>query len=161
MKHLIPTLLAVALAASPALAQNAGQIASVRGGASCPGCNLFQADLSRLHLQNRNYAGARLRQADLSVAEMNGNNFSRADLRDVNAYATRFTGANFNGADLTHATFVGTYLNGAKFNGANLSGTNFGGAEMARAVGLTQAQLNAACGDASTRLPSGLRLKSC
>ena len=32
--------------AAPALAQNAAQIGSVQGGASCPGCNLFQAELS-------------------------------------------------------------------------------------------------------------------
>lgn len=151
----------ILLAATPVLAQNASQIASARGGANCPGCNLFQADLSSRTLQNRNYAGARLRQADLSIAEMNGNNFSKADLRDVNAYAARFTGANFSGADLTNATFVGTYLNGAKFNGATLTGANFGGAEMARATGLTQSQLNTACGDASTQLPPGLRIPNC
>jgi uncharacterized protein YjbI with pentapeptide repeats len=153
--------LALALAATPALAQNPSQIAKVRGGASCPGCNLFQADLANLELQHKNYAGARLRQADLSVAEMNGDNFSRADLRDVNAYAARFTSANFSGANLTNASFVGTYLNGARFGGADLTGTNFGGAEMARAVGLTQAQLSKACGDASTQLPPGLHIPSC
>jgi uncharacterized protein YjbI with pentapeptide repeats len=151
----------ILLAATPVLAQNASQIARVRNGANCPGCNLFQADLSSLELQHKNYAGARLRQADLSVAEMNGNNFARADLRDVNAYAARFTGANFSGADLTHATFVGAYLNGANFRGATLTGTNFGGAEMARAVGLTQSQLNQACGDDATQLPAGLRIPSC
>jgi hypothetical protein len=32
---------------------------------------------------------------------------------------------------------------------------------MDRATGLTQAQLNAACGDATTRLPRGLRIKGC
>ena len=37
---------ALAAAASPVLAQNAGQISSVRAGRSCPGCNLFQGDFS-------------------------------------------------------------------------------------------------------------------
>ena len=37
-----------ATAAPPALAQNASQIASVKRGASCAGCNLFQGDFSGL-----------------------------------------------------------------------------------------------------------------
>ena len=149
------------LTAGPALAQNAGQIASVRGGASCAGCNLFQADLGNLTLKNRNLSRARLRQSDMSAAIMNGTNFSGADLRDVNAYGALFTGANFIGADLTNATFVGAYLQGAKLSGANLSGANFSGAEMDRASGLTQSQLSKACGDETTRLPSGLRIPNC
>ena len=153
--------LALVLAATPALAQNPSQIASVKAGHNCPGCNLFQADLSNSELQHKTYAGARLRQANLSVTEMNGTNFSRTDLRDVNAYAGRFTGASFAGANLTHATFVGAYLGGANFKGATLDGANFGGAEMGTARGLTQAQLNKACGDASTILPRGLHIPSC
>jgi uncharacterized protein YjbI with pentapeptide repeats len=49
------------------LAQNSSQIAKVRAGANCPGCNLFQADLSNLTLSGKNLAKARLRQADLST----------------------------------------------------------------------------------------------
>jgi uncharacterized protein YjbI with pentapeptide repeats len=149
------------LAAGPAAAQNASQIASVRGGASCAGCNLFQADLGNLTLKNKNLSRARLRQAEMSAAILNGTNFSGADLRDVNAYGALFTSANFTGADLTNATFVGAYLQGARLSGANLTGANFSGAEMDRAIGLTQSQLNKACGDESTRLPSGLRISSC
>lgn len=159
MKRLLA--LAVLLAASPAMAQNAGQIAHAKAGASCPGCNLFQADLQNTELKNRNYSRARLRQADMSAAIMNRTSFAGGDLRDVNAYGAVFTGANFAGANLTNASFVGTYLQGANLRGAHLEGVNFSGAEMDRAIGLTQAQLNAACGDESTHLPHGLRLKSC
>ena len=45
--------------------------------------------------------------------------------------------------------------------GATLAGANVSGAEMDRAVGLTQAQLNRACGDADTRLPRGLSVPRC
>lgn len=148
-------------AAAPAAAQNATQIAHARGGASCPRCNLFQADLNSQELKGRNFAGARLRQADLSLSVMNRTSFAGGDLRDVNAYGGVFTGANFAGANLTHATFVGTYLQGANFRGATLTGVNFSGAEMDRAVGLTQAQLNGACGDEATTLPRGLRIRAC
>ena len=155
------SLAAVLVMALPAQAQNAGQIAAARKGASCPKCNLFQADFSGLEIKGRNFAGARLRQADLSLSVMNRANFGGADLRDVNAYGAVFSSANFAGADLTHASFVGTYLEGANFAGANLDGTNLSGAEMDRARGLSQAQLNRACGDGATRLPPGLRVPGC
>jgi uncharacterized protein YjbI with pentapeptide repeats len=147
--------------AGPVLAQNAGQIERVRRGADCPKCNLFQADLSGLTLKAKNLAGARLRQADLSLAVMGRTRFTGGDLRDVNAYGGVFGGASFARADLTQASFVGTYLQGANFAGANLSGANFSGAEMDRAAGLTQSQLNRACGDETTRLPRGLSIPGC
>lgn len=154
---------AVALTtAAPAMAQNAGQIARVRGGASCPGCNLFQADLSSLPLRGGiNLSKARLRQADLSTVVMNRASFAGGDLRDVNAYGGVFGGASFARANLTNASFVGAFLEGANFAGANLTGVNFSGAEMDRASGLSQGQLNRACGDNSTRLPRGLSIPGC
>ena len=145
----------------PAAAQNAAQIDSARGGASCPHCNLFQADFSNLELKSRDYAGARLRQADMSAAVMNNTTMAGADLRDVNAYGAVFTGVSFAGANMTNASFVGTYLEGANFRGATLTGVNFSGAEMDRAVGLTQRQLDGACGDGATTLPPGLRIPTC
>jgi len=149
------------LAVMPASAQNAGQIDRARDGASCPHCNLFQADFSNLQLKGRDFAGSRLRQADFSAAIMNRTSFAGADLRDVNAYGAVLTGADFAGANLTNASFVGAYLQGADFRGAILTGVNFSGAEMDRAAGLTQAQLDGACGDESTLLPHGLRLRRC
>jgi uncharacterized protein YjbI with pentapeptide repeats len=153
-------LLAALAVAGPVSAQNPQQIQRSMT-ASCPGCNLFQADYTNRQMKARDYSRARLRQANMSAAIMNGTNFSGADLRDVNAYGGLFTSANFSGADLTNASFVGAYLQGANFRGANLAGANFAGAEMNRATGLTQAQLNAACGDAATQLPRGLRLPAC
>ncbi|QSF53499.1 pentapeptide repeat-containing protein [Brevundimonas fontaquae] len=155
---LIAALLAVA---APALAQSAGQIASVRRGASCAGCNLFQGDFSGLEARGLNLAGSRLRQADLSLSVMNRTRFSNTDMRDVEAYGGVFSGSNFSRANLTNASFVGAYLEGASFAGATLSGTNLSGAQLARATGLTQAQLNRACGDSSTVLPRGLRIPAC
>ena len=160
---LVPILGALALIAAPlgVSAQNAGHIASAKRGANCPGCNLFQADFSGLEISGRTYAGARLRQADLSLAVMNRTNFARTDLRDVNAYGAVFSSSNFAGADLTHASFVGTFMAGANLSGARLDGANFSGAELGRARGLTQPQLDRACGDSQTELPRGLRIPAC
>ena len=154
-------IMALSLAAVPAFAQNAAEVGRAQDGADCPRCNLFQADLSNRDLAGRDFAGARLRQADLSVSVFDHSRFQGDDLRDVNGYGGRFTGADFAGANMTNATFVGAYLEGADLRGANLSGVNFSGAEMARAVGLSQSQLNGACGDQSTTLPAGLHLQAC
>lgn len=156
-------LIAAALmaAATPALAQNASQIASVRRGASCPGCNLFQGDFSGLEARGLNLSRSRLRQSDLSLSVMNRTRFTGADLRDVEAYGGVFSSSNFAGANLTNASFVGAYLEGANFAGATLSGANFSGAQLTRATGLTQSQLNQACGDGSTTLPGSLRIRAC
>jgi uncharacterized protein YjbI with pentapeptide repeats len=147
--------------ASPAAAQNAGQIARVQGGRSCAGCNLFQGDFTGLEANGLNLSRSRLRQASLSLAVMNRTDFSGADLRDVEAFGGVFGGASFSGANLTNASFVGTHLEGANFSGATLTGADFSGAEMGTARGLTQSRLNQACGDATTRLPAGLRIPAC
>ncbi len=154
--------LAISLAATaPAMAQNAAQIAKVQTGGSCPHCNLFQADFGNKVLRSRNLAGSRLRQSDMSLSVLNHSDMAHADLRDVNGYGALFSSVNFAGADMTNSTFVGSFLEGANFRGAKLSGANFSGAEMVKALGLTQAQLNAACGDEKTTLPHGLHIPAC
>ena len=153
--------LAVTTAALPAAAQNAGQIARVRGGASCAGCNLFQGNFSGLEARGLNLRGARLRQADLSLSVMNRTRFANADLRDVEAYGGVFSSSNFSGANLTNASFVGAYLEGARFSGATLTGLNLSGAQLSRAIGLTQRQLDQACGDEATVLPGSLSIPRC
>lgn len=163
MKPTLISVLAAALLVSalPASAQNAGQIARVRAGASCPGCNLFQGDFGGLEARGLNLSGARLRQSDMSLSVMNRTRFTSADMRDVEAYGAVFSSSNFSRADLTNASLVGTYLEGANFSGATMVGTNLSGASLLRATGLTQAQLNRACGDEATRLPGSLRIPAC
>lgn len=163
MRPILTAAAAVVLVASalPASAQNAGQIARVRGGASCAGCNLFQGDFSGLEARGLNLSGARLRQADLSLVVMNRARFARADMRDVEAYGGVFSGSTFSGANLTNAGFVGAHLDGANFSGAILTGANLSGASLRRATGLTQGRLNRACGDEATALPAGLSIPHC
>ena len=161
MKKALVLIAAIAAVATPVLAQNAGQIASVRAGHDCRGCNLFQGDFSGLEKRGLNLTGSRLRQADMSLAVMNHTRFANTDMRDVEAYGGVFSGSNFSGANLTNASFVGAYLEGASFAGATLAGANFSGAQLNRATGLTQRQLNQACGDATTALPGSLRIPAC
>lgn len=161
MKQVLAAItLSVALGA-PAMAQNAAEIERVRQGQSCTGCNLFQADLSYRNLPGVDLTGSRLRQADLSLSTMNHARLARTDLSIANLFGGRFTGVSFAGANLERATLVGAYFGGADFSGANLAGANLSGAEMDGARGLTQSQLDAACGDTTTRLPAGLRVSAC
>ncbi|WSQ71778.1 pentapeptide repeat-containing protein [Streptomyces xinghaiensis] len=77
-------------------------------------------------------AGARLRDADLRGASLRGALLIAADLR---------------GADLRSADVIGADFRDADLRGADLTG----------AVFLTQPQLDAARGDAATRIPPALR----
>lgn len=135
--------------------------ARVRGGASCAGCDLFQIDLAYQAVSGRDFSRARIRQADLSVAIADRTSFARANASLTNFFGARLTGADFTEANVSEATFVGAYLGGARFANAVLTGADFSGAEMGSARGLTQEQLNTACGDATTILPTGMTIPSC
>ena len=161
LKHLIGIVAAVFLMAVPATAQSASDIAKAKSGQSCPNCNLFQANFSYEGIRDADFSGARLRQADLSLSMMNGVNFSKTNLSVANLFAGRFTNTNFSHANLQNATLVGGSFSGANFSGADLTGANLGGAELRGALGLTQRQLNRACGDASTQLSAGLTIPRC
>jgi len=150
MRKIIMLAVMAAFVGSTAAAQNPVEVARATKGVSCPHCNLFQANFANAEIRGKTFAGARLRQSDFSAAVIKHVNLAGTDLRDLNAY-----GAVFN------ASFVGAYMQGANLRGAHLEGVNFSGAEMAHAVGLTQTQLAQACGDASTTLPRGLKIKSC
>jgi uncharacterized protein YjbI with pentapeptide repeats len=160
LKHILAA--AALLVALPAAAQDPVQIEAVSNGrVNCAKCNLFQADFSYRDLHGRNFAGARLRQSELSLTEFDNANFAGANLSIANAFGARFAHANLSAADLRVGGFVGAYFGGANLKGAQLDGANFSGAELADAVGLTQAQLAKACGDNSTTLPAGLTIPRC
>ena len=151
----------IALATPQGVAQDANQIAIAKSGKSCKDCNLFQADMAYTQLADISFAGARLRQSDMTLATMDRVNFAGANLSIANLYGARFTGASFKNTDLTDATLVGGSFDGATFTGANLANANISGAELSKSIGLTQGQLDKACGDPSTQLPSGLNVQHC
>jgi uncharacterized protein YjbI with pentapeptide repeats len=120
-------------------------------GGVCEGCDL----------SGRILAGARMSNAVFTRSD-----FSDAVLSRANAERSRFEGADFSGADLREANVSGAIFTGADFDGAdltdaNLQGAQIPGANLRTARGLTQAQLDEACGDAQTRVPRGLRVRRC
>ena len=56
---------------------------------------------------------------------------------------------------------AGCDLSGAHLRVARIAGANLAGADLSGAIGLTQAQIRLACGNAGTRLPAGLSVKPC
>ena len=119
------------------------------------------SDLAALAASSCCGSGARLRQANLALSTMNHARFDNANLSVANLFGGRFTGASFRQADLTRANLVGAYFGGADLTGATLTGATLSGAELQTARGLTQSQLNTACGDSSTRLPAGFTIPGC
>lgn len=133
----------------------------VMGEKACANCDLFQVDLSYQELEGRNFSGARLRQANLSLSTVDKSRFNGANMSVVNAFGIRAEQADFSDVDFEDAVLVGGSFNSAKFANAKLRNTNFSGSDLSTATGLTQAQLNEACGDADTKLPKGLMVPAC
>ncbi|MET8893811.1 pentapeptide repeat-containing protein [Streptomyces albogriseolus] len=99
---------------------------------------LRASELTRSRVPGR---GKDHRGADLMGARLSG-----ADLRGASLRGALLVGADLTKADLRGADLIGADLRGADLSGADLTGTLF----------LTQAQLDAARGDASTTLPPSL-----
>lgn len=161
LKQLTALIAAHLILSTPAVAQSQYEIDTVRAGKSCTKCNLFQADFSYAHINNVDLSGARLRQANMTLSTMRRVDFAGANLSVANLFGGDFTNSNFSGANLTDSTLVGGYFEGANFSGANLTNTNFGGSDLKTAIGLTQRQLNHACGDKLTQLRDGLTIPRC
>jgi uncharacterized protein YjbI with pentapeptide repeats len=84
---------------------------------------------------------------DRSGADLTGRHLAGVDLRRASLRGAYLIGTNLAGADLRLADLAGADLRGAQLAGADLSTSLF----------LTQAQLDAARGDATAKLPPALR----
>ncbi len=69
--------------------------------------------------------------------------------------------ATFRGTDLSAANLAHANLDGADLTGAKMDITSIKGTDLTRTRGLTQKQLDQACGDADTRVPAGLTVHVC
>ncbi len=161
LKQILSLCFAIFLFTGMASAQDKTEITRAQAGKDCRSCNLFQADMAYKDVPGVNLSGSRLRQADLSLATLNKADLSKANLSIANLFGARLTSVDLTNANLERAILVGAYLGSANLKGATLTGANLSGAELETALGLTQIQLNAACGDASTKLPNGLTIPSC
>lgn len=98
-------------------------------------------------LQRANFAGAQLRGADFEKADLSRVIFDKANITGAN-----FVYANLSRTVLTSAVFEG----GLDFKNAFFLFARIEGVDLSQAANLTQQQLDMACGDAATKLPTGL-----
>jgi uncharacterized protein YjbI with pentapeptide repeats len=82
----------------------------------------------------------------------------KADRAGADLAGARLAGARLRGASLTGACLIGADLTGADLRAADLAGADFrdadlSGADLTGSIFLVQSQLDAARGDASTKLP--------
>ncbi|MEV0232875.1 pentapeptide repeat-containing protein [Nonomuraea sp. NPDC050786] len=105
-----------------------------------------RADVNALLLRASELARAGRKGKERRGADLIGARLAGADLRAANLRGAYLIGADLRGADLRESDLIGADLRGADLAGADLTGSIF----------LTQAQLNAAKGDAATRLPATL-----
>ncbi|ARI56787.1 hypothetical protein A6E92_29105 [Streptomyces sp. S8] len=100
-----------------------------------------------------------LRAGELTRAAVPGRkkNHRGADLLGARLRGAKLRGATLRGACLIAADLSGADLRQADLIGADLRDTDLCGADLTGALFLTQPQLNAARGDAATRIPAGLR----
>lgn len=119
---------------------------SVFNGSDFSQAVLMRADATGSEFAEANFTEADLRRAKLVDADCPDAVFERAMMTQVDARDADFRRADFSEADVTRMNFAGA---------------NIAGADMRTTVGLTQTQLDAACGDRRTRLPRGLIVATC
>lgn len=139
--------LAAMAAALFSAAQAGDPVASIRAGNhDCPHCALAGADLTNQCVKGGDLTGADFDGARLVLACMSKANFRSASFRQ---------------ADLSGANLANSKLDDADLSGAVLSITSIKGADLSRAKGLTQVQIDQACGDRETRVPAGMIVRRC
>jgi uncharacterized protein YjbI with pentapeptide repeats len=133
--------------AGPAHAADAAAAAKIHGGiVDCVACDL---------------RGANLMNTCVKEHDLHDANFDGADATLMCMSFANFTHASFRGAELSGANLAGAKLDGADLTGARTSITSFLGTDLRHVKGLTQAQLDVACGDDRTLLPAGLKIHTC
>jgi uncharacterized protein YjbI with pentapeptide repeats len=139
--------LVLLLTTAPAFAADPAAVAKIHGGiVDCVGCNLSGADLANTCVKEHDLHGA---------------NFDGADATLMCMSFANFTNASFRGTELSGANLAGSKMDGADLTGAKMSITSFLGTDLTKVKGLTQKQLDVACGDAATKLPPGLKVHTC
>ncbi len=140
-------LLGVVFFSPPAGAADAAAVAKIHGGiVDCVGCDLSGADLTKTCVKEHDLHGADFTNANATLMCMSFANF---------------TNVSFRGTELSAANLAGAMMDGADLTGARTSITSFLGTDLRKVKGLTQKQLDVACGDAKTQLPPGLRIHTC
>lgn len=130
-------------------------------GANFAKIEAYRSDFSNASANNVSFANAELQRAEFAGAQLNNADFQKAELGRADFDKAVLTGANFSFANLSRATLNGAVMEGpTSFGGAFMYLTRIEGLDLSKASGLQQAQINLACGDNTTILPSWLKAPS-
>ncbi len=127
---------------------------------------MVETKLHQSVFSNTNLSRADLGRSEFTHSNFDGANLTSASAPQANFAGSHFVGANFEHANLQGAQFTESILKDVKFGNAMmenaiLNGADFSGADLSEAIGLSQAQLDIACGDPETQLPLGLSVPYC
>ncbi len=129
--------------------------------ADLTGSDLTKAQGSRVNFQKANLAGVTLQKSELPRADFSKANLENADLSKAELGRAVFAEADLNGADLSYSNVARANFSEAQLENVDLTRaytylTRIEGVDLSKTIGLTQEQLELACGDSHTELPNGL-----
>jgi uncharacterized protein YjbI with pentapeptide repeats len=118
----------------------------------------YRTDFSGMDAQGASFQSAELQRSKFQGAKLANADFTKADLGRSQFDGAEVGGSRFSLASLARADFRGaTFGAPVDFDRAFLFLTRIEGVNLAAATGLTQWQVDMACGDDRTMLPSGLK----
>jgi hypothetical protein len=123
--------------------------------------NARNIGMSQLQAPKTYLSKVKLAQADLNRANLSGADLTGADLSGARLFMADLSGANLFRANLSGVILSMSDLSGADLRWADLPGDNLSEADRPQAIGLTQEQLDKACGDNETKLLPGLTVPIC
>lgn len=135
-------------------------------GAAADGANFtqiegYRTNFSGLSAKGASFRGAEMQRSSLANAVLTGADFEKAELGRVDFSGATLGDNSFAFANLARAGFKSAKIEGfLDFSGAYMFLTRIEGIDLSAAKGLTQAQIDLACGDPSTKLPTGLNAPS-
>ncbi|KQT53029.1 hypothetical protein ASG54_07945 [Aureimonas sp. Leaf460] len=150
---------------------------AVLAGANAQGAKLARTSLAGAIADAADFTQIEGYRTNFSGLSAKGASFDGAELQRANFNGAVLTGASFEKAELGRADFTGAILGENGFAFANLARASFKnariespldfsraymfltrieGADLSAAKGLTQPQIDLACGDEATKLPTGL-----
>ncbi|MCM2292742.1 pentapeptide repeat-containing protein [Allorhizobium sp. BGMRC 0089] len=135
-------------------------------GAKADGANFqrieaYRSDMTGLSGLNADFESAEMQRVTLSRANLAGANFKKAELSRALFDRAILTGVDFSFANLSRATLINARTDGGmNFTDSFLFRTRIEGLDLSTAKGLTQDQIDLACGDDKTILPADLKKPS-
>ena len=131
-------------------------------GATARDANFEGVIASRTDFSGGDYTGANFSKAEISRSNFSGSNLQGVDMSKSEFSRVVFSSSNLNGVDLSFTNLARADLRDIKHDenlsleGAFLFLTNIEGLDFSNLRGIAQWQIDMACGDDETQLPSNI-----